>query len=523
MKLQSTSTEPQTADDKSTSTAQTTYLKRCDSDNDSDTTTGGGGSLSTELNASMPIFKLDEYDKITPKLSLTHLKRLCSAHGLKRTGTRPILCERARSFCLKKWSSLKIQKVARGHISRTYVNCFIRNDVNRGHTAVNDTDFYTMDDFKDVPHYQTFRFKDECDGMAYQFNMASFFKLIKTTFTPNALSLAASGNYSVPVPAEMLNPYTRSPISADTVRHFFMKMRYSRMMRHPICVEIKDDEALTPAQLTELRIVELFQDINKLGNYADSSWFSNLTHPQHIRFIQELYDIWSYRAELTQQTRNQICPPYGHLFSNVNSIAVMQDIRIAPFKTVVDVNLGAIDRLIRSGISDDDRSLGAFYVLSALTIVSPGARNAMPWLYQSVAPPPQQIYQFHYIQQPSSPQPQQPQQAIHEHEHEHEHAQPAAAVALAAQAHPQQHPHINGINDNLNYYYVDIGQNINYNELINHFSMNLNNVDLNEAIYEILNYAVRPAHNNNNNNNSNNNNIINNNNHNNINNNSNNN
>ena len=486
-------------------------LDRCDSDNDDDdhddetsvNGTGTGKSATTVV-TSMPIFKIEEYDKITPKLSVSHLKRLCTAHGLKRTGTRPVLCERVRSFCLKNFSASKLQRVMRGHIARTYVFYFIDNNVGSGEDVVNDTDFYTMDDFKDVPHYQMFRFKDECDGMNYQFNMASFFKLIKTTFTPKALSLAASGYYFGPMPADATNPYTRSPISRDMVRHFFMKLRYSRMMRHPVCVEIKDDEALTPAQLTELRIVELFQDINKLGNYADSSWFSNLKHPQHIRFMQELYDIWSYRAELTQQTRNQICPPYGHLFSNPNSIAVMQDIRTAPFQTVLDINIGVVDRLIRSGVSDDDRSLGAFYVLSALTIVSPGAREAMPWLYQSVAPPPpQQIYQLHYNvqpqaqaqvqEQPSSPQPQHPQQAIHEHS-------------------PPPH-------NSSNYYYLDVGQNINYNDLFNHFSMHINNnTDLNDAIYEILNYAVRPPNNNNNNNNNtnnnNNNNIINNNNHN---------
>lgn len=451
-------------------------MDRCDSDNDDD-------------DASMPIFKLEDYDKITPKLSLTHLKRLCTAHGLKRIGTRPVLCERVRSFCLKNFSISKLQRVMRGHIARTYVYHFVDNDVGRGGDGVNDTDFYTMDDFKDVPHYQMFRFKDESDGMTYQFNMASFFKLMKTTFTQKSLSLAASGHYSVPVPPEMTNPYTRSPISRDMVRHFFMKLRYSRMMRHPVCVEIKDDEALTPAQLTEMRVVELFQDINKMGNYADSSWFSNLKHPQHVRFLQELYDIWSYRAELTQQTRNQICPPYGHLFSTPNSIAVMQDIRSASFQSVLDINLGVVDRLIRSGLSDDDRSLGALYVLSALTIVSPGARDAMPWLYQSVAPPPpQQIYHFNYMQpEPSSPQPQQqPQQAIHEH-------QPPPV----AEAH------------NANYYYVDVGQNLNYNDLFNHFSAHINNSDLNDAIYEILNYAVRPATdaNNNNSHNNNNNNI----------------
>jgi hypothetical protein len=168
------------------------------------------------------------------------------------------------------------------------------------------------------------------------------------------------------------------------------------MMRHPVCVEFKE-EALSPMQLVEGRILELFQDINALGNYADSSWLSALMHPQHIRFVQELYDIWTYRAELSMQTKCQICPPLGCLFANPNSTEVMNEIRIAPFNIVREINLCAIDRLIHSGITEDDRKLGAFYVLSALTLVSPGARDAMPWLYQSVvvSPPVQQQQQYY--------------------------------------------------------------------------------------------------------------------------------
>jgi len=41
--------------------------------------------------------------------------------------------------------------------------------------------------------------------------------------------------------------------------------------------------------------------------------------------------------------------------------------------------------MVRSGLTPDDRYLGASYVLSALTLVSPRARTALPWLYQSVA------------------------------------------------------------------------------------------------------------------------------------------
>jgi len=41
--------------------------------------------------------------------------------------------------------------------------------------------------------------------------------------------------------------------------------------------------------------------------------------------------------------------------------------------------------MVKSGHTNDNRSLGAYYVLAALTLVSDEARNSLPWLYQSVA------------------------------------------------------------------------------------------------------------------------------------------
>ena len=364
----------------------------------------------------MPIFKMSEKSKITAKLSLPHLRRLCVAYGLKKTGTKPVLIERTLTHCSRHCAVTALQRVMRGYRARTYVQKFMNNPAyGRLTHAVNDADVYTMDEFIDLPHYQIFRFNDESDGMLYQFNMASFFKLLKTAISPNdwpaVVALRAPPGSGVDALPILLNPYNRAPISTETIRSFFTKMAYSRMLRHPICIEFKED-ALTPAQVMDGQILDLFQDINALGNYADSNWLSDLKHPQHIRFLQELYDIWSYRAELTMQTKCQICPPTGCLFANLNSVyanpnsaAIMSEIRTAPFNVVREINLCVIDRLIRSGLTEDDRKLGAFYVLSALTLVSPGARNAMPWLYQSVVvtPPspvspvyqPQELYHIY--------------------------------------------------------------------------------------------------------------------------------
>ena len=47
--------------------------------------------------------------------------------------------------------------------------------------------------------------------------------------------------------------------------------------------------------------------------------------------------------------------------------------------------LEILKKLVYDGISDEFRSLGAYYILASLTIVNQNAANALPWLYESVS------------------------------------------------------------------------------------------------------------------------------------------
>ena len=47
--------------------------------------------------------------------------------------------------------------------------------------------------------------------------------------------------------------------------------------------------------------------------------------------------------------------------------------------------LESLEKLVNDGINQDYKSLGAYYILAALTIVNPQAAESLPWLYQSVA------------------------------------------------------------------------------------------------------------------------------------------
>ena len=54
-----------------------------------------------------------------------------------------------------------------------------------------------------------------------------------------------------------------------------------------------------------------------------------------------------------------------------------------------------IENMITKGISHECRTLGVFYVLAALTLVSPQAAAALPWLYASAQIPNNQINMPH--------------------------------------------------------------------------------------------------------------------------------
>jgi len=50
-------------------------------------------------------------------------------------------------------------------------------------------------------------------------------------------------------------------------------------------------------------------------------------------------------------------------------------------KNVLDI----LEKLVNSGVDKDNKSLGAYYVLGALTLVNNNAATSLPWLFQSVS------------------------------------------------------------------------------------------------------------------------------------------
>lgn len=347
------------------------------------------------------IFRPGEQEKMKHvKYSLADLRTLCSHYCIKKSGTKPELTQRIYTFLNQSYYIVRIQRIFRRFISKKYhASC----GPGYLHTSncVNDSDFYTFDKLSKIRPMELFTYRDG-DNKIYGFHIASIFHLIITSY-PN-----------------ITNPYNRNVIPSGVIKNVYEKLIYGSLLGFRVSVKLGDDDnngdddgsgsgsgggggggdatmagagmvvatgggvVLSREKQEELFIVDLFQHINTLGNYSDSEWFTTLQRVDFIRFIRNIHDIWFYRANLTQEIKERICPPNGNPFVLHNAHVNLNVLTLLTDPEIRTVCVSIIERMVRRGVSREDQCLGAFYVLATLTIVNQDARNAMPWLYEAV-------------------------------------------------------------------------------------------------------------------------------------------
>ena len=303
---------------------------------------------------------------LSTKYTIKQLKEIASHYKIKLSGITiktDIITKLYNHFKLYD-NTVIIQKAWRKYLFKHYNH--IRGPARfKRNICVNDTDFFTMDDLSDIPYSQFYSFTDT-DNMTYGFDIMSLYNLF---------------NKGIKVAT---NPYNRNPFPKYVKKNMLKIKWLSCLFNDKVNFNMNEDEqlitVLPPAQTFESRVISIFHDIDILGNYTDYNWFINLDRNSLVKFILELNDIWSYRANLEENIKREICPNYRDLFR----MMYLVDIRNINLSTVYEIAMEIMEKLIRSGINTDSRCLGANFVLCALTLVSPPAAIALPWLFQSV-------------------------------------------------------------------------------------------------------------------------------------------
>ena len=285
------------------------------------------------------------------------LKKMCVHYGLRVGGNKDQLQHRVHEHLRLSAPAARLQRLYRRRLIRICSSLRGPAYLRRG-AGVNDTDFFSMARCADIPAKQFVSFRAS-DGHVYSFDILSL-----------SMLFSKSGRTAT-------NPYNRQPFPPNTYPDLRRLIRLARTIGHTVVTRPPPP----PKQSPEERSTALFHDIYLLGHYPCAAWFDTLSRGNTVRYVRELRDIWGYRAGLSRRTRQDICPPDGNPFSALPN-------RGFELRSETEVKSGALDviaRMVRDGVNGEMKKLGAYYVLCALTLVSPEAASNMPFLHAAVS------------------------------------------------------------------------------------------------------------------------------------------
>ena len=350
---------------------------------------------------------------------LAELKDAAKSYKLHITGTKPVLIERIETHYKKTNSSITIQRIFRGRLVRLCIQSRGPALKNRS-LCVNDTDFVTMDPLPEIPFSHFYSYKDDKEFI-YGFHISSLMHLVKSSgygitnpynrekipphivtdiirvyntsimlfedFRNENATKVTIRNGSAQNYAEPQRVARQNPVNNNTVRT--NELDYDPYQPPINVTSIQDNESVVRLnRIREMRnrpidqrVRELFAEIDQLGNYTQSTWFTNLTHNEYGRLYRVLYEIWNYRGQMPRTVRNRICPFHGPFESIFNRPIYPSELN---YRQLQMACLIVFENMVYSGIDEDHRKLGTFHALSGLTMVSIPARTAMPWLYESI-------------------------------------------------------------------------------------------------------------------------------------------
>lgn len=320
------------------------------------------------------IFTYKEYEKNgnLKQFKLPQLKTIAKQNKIPVTATKPILIERLENHFKKSQYCVKIQKVFRGSLVRQFISLKGRGFKNIS-ICVNETDFITLEPLNEISTMDFFSYT--IDGITYGCDLHSLGQYIKK----NGIKQ---------------QPYNQSPFPKEVIDNFYCEYQLlyilSQACHKDIIVASELREPMSQREVlrlkleeirnkpVEIRIRELFLEIDLLGNYTNSNWFSQLTLEQLIIFYRGLSTVWYHYGRLTNEVKEKIFI-LGNPFIGYQRGGVINNIHF-----LKDACLYIFENFVYGGIDIEHRKLGAIHALSALTLASINARNAMYWLYESI-------------------------------------------------------------------------------------------------------------------------------------------
>jgi hypothetical protein len=320
----------------------------------------------------------------------SEIRNIKDFYDFKLSGKKKELIKRITDHLKKEKSAIIIQSQIRKLIVTKYIHLCGPGLKNRN-LCVNDRDFYTLDPLVNISPYSFYSYEGS-GNFVYGFDLSSIYTLFKNNKNGKFMNPYNRESMESIVPTLFrLNKITQIISSLpEEEKTGSVLFKNTTLNENPVstidAVSYNSNEVIAKlsqirARTLNQRIENVFMEMDQLGNYTQSTWFSQLDRISCLRFFRSLYDIWNYRAQLSFRTRRNICP-LGDPFSMITRNQGYSNLTEESMKSIC---VSVMEDITLTGIDIDFRTIGAFHVLSALTIVSLPARENMPWLYESIA------------------------------------------------------------------------------------------------------------------------------------------
>lgn len=334
---------------------------------------------------------------VLAKFKLPELKSIARSFKLPVSGNKRTLYDRIQEYFEKCSHAIKIQKLFRGFLLRL-LNKMRGEGWKDRLICVNDSDFYSLEPLKEIPVENFFSFR--IGKFVYGCNILSLIHLMKTkSVVKNPYNRE---NIPIEVIKEILKVYGLIkiiyglPIDAPVVSSYsVLHIQERSRIERPNNMNNMNNAGLPAGFIEELRnkmrviqekplntrIQELFMEIDQLGNYTHSVWFSSLSLREYIRLFRTLYEIWTIRGGLTREVKYSICVLNDPFVEIRREHINLYDTTL---ETACSCCLRVMESMVYCGIDIEYKKIGALHVLTALTNVSIGARASLHWLYESI-------------------------------------------------------------------------------------------------------------------------------------------
>lgn len=302
-----------------------------------------------------------DYDK----MKINELKQELRKHGLKLSGNKPELLKRLKIHFAQSEKIVKLQKVARGYLARTWIKLKCGDKS----SCVNESDFYTMEPINEIPFYYYVHYTEDKTKTSYVFNLISLCTMV-----------SKSGKFE--------NPYTRENMKTTYGNKLgrIVKLTIILFPENEIVEELKNiciPEKITQQPIVQpinfdRRVTELFIAIDTLGNYTQKQWFLNLSNIQICNLVLRINTLWATTTSEVKQSISPVGSPFSIQNTGVDRMSLE---RTVEENRIVALRIAEV--LVYSGINNEYKTMGAMFFLTGLTTVCYEARLQMPWLYDN--------------------------------------------------------------------------------------------------------------------------------------------